>query len=106
MIEKVYYSTQEVSDMLDVPVSTLRYWENEFPQLRPDRTPGGRRRYTQKDIDVVKQIMHLLGIQKLHIKGAQRRLADKRDDTVKRQQLTERLNNLRQELIDLRNTLR
>ena len=69
-MEKVYYTIKEVATMMGVSESALRYWENEFAQLKPERTPGGRRRYTKKDIEVVKQIVYLLADQKLHVDGA------------------------------------
>lgn len=57
---KPYYRIREVSAMLDVPNSTLRFWEDTFPQLEPDRTPKGQRRYKPEDVEVCKIIKHLL----------------------------------------------
>ena len=57
---KPYYRIREVSAMLDIPNSTLRFWEDTFPQLEPDRTPSGQRRYRPEDVEVCKLIKHLL----------------------------------------------
>ena len=59
-----------VSHVTDLPQSVLRYWETVFPQFCPHKTPGGTRRYTQADIDLVKQIKTLLYDRKFTIKGA------------------------------------
>ena len=47
---KKYYRIREVAEMLDVPLSTLRYWEQEFPSIRPKRGSKGTRLYTANDI--------------------------------------------------------
>ena len=57
---KTYYRIREVSAMLDIPHSTLRFWEDAFPQLEPDRTPKGQRRYKPEDVEICKLIKHLL----------------------------------------------
>lgn len=60
MPTKSYYKIGEVSAMLDVPVSTLRFWEDTFEQLDPFRTPGGTRKYRPEDVEMCKLIKHLL----------------------------------------------
>lgn len=50
----------EVSAMLDVSISTLHYWEKEFEQFDPFRTPGGTRKYRPEDIEMCRLIKHLL----------------------------------------------
>lgn len=104
-MEKLYYSIKEVAVMIGVAESTLRHWETEFSQLKPTRTPGGRRRYTQQDIEVVKQIAYLLSDQGLHVDGAKKRMQRNPTDTAKRQQIAEHLKNLKQELTELKNLL-
>jgi UDP-N-acetylglucosamine 4,6-dehydratase len=55
------YRIQKVSDKLDVPPSTVRYWETEFPELvKPKRTNGGQRRYSKQDISNLQKIKNLL----------------------------------------------
>ena len=55
------FRIQEVSNAINVPRSTIRYWEREFSQLvRPERTNGGQRRYSQQDISYLQKIKELL----------------------------------------------
>ena len=56
---KLYYSIGEVADMIGVNQSLLRFWETEFPQLKPHKHNNGIRAYTEKDIDLIRQIFHL-----------------------------------------------
>ena len=51
---KLYYSIKEVAQMLDVNESLLRYWETEFPHLKPKTTGNRVRQYTEKDIEQIK----------------------------------------------------
>lgn len=53
---KSYYKIGEVSAMLDVPVSTLRFWEDTFEQLDSFRTPGGTRKYRPEDVEMCRMI--------------------------------------------------
>ncbi len=62
------YKIREVSKKLEVPESTIRYWETEFPNIiRPKRTKGGQRRYHQTDLDQLRNIKKHLRIQGLSI---------------------------------------
>lgn len=67
---KQYYSIGEVSKMLDVPIYTLRFWETQFPLLNPARTPKGTRKYSQKDIELLKLIKEAVYTERLHIESA------------------------------------
>jgi DNA-binding transcriptional MerR regulator len=64
------FSIGYTSQVTGLPQSVLRYWETVFPQFCPQKTPGGTRRYTQEDIDVVLKIKNLLYDQKFTIAGA------------------------------------
>ena len=57
---KTHYRIREVVAMLNIPASTLRFWEDTFEQLEPHRTPSGQRRYTPENVEVCKLIKHLL----------------------------------------------
>lgn len=97
-MEKLYYSISEVSAILGVTQSNLRFWEKEFKQLKPRRNPKGTRFYTQDDIDVLKKIMFLVNDQRLTLEGAKRRLGQQRDAVKKQQVLVEKLKTIRSEL--------
>lgn len=81
-MKKVYYSIGEVSNLLNLKKHTIRYWESEFKQLKPYHKRGGNRRFTAKDIEVLKRIKHLLYAQKYTIKGVQT-LLDSADEDKK-----------------------
>lgn len=97
-MEKLYYSISEVAEMFNVNLSNLRFWEKEFPQLKPKRNAKGTRFYTKEDIQIIKKIIFLVEDQKLTLKGAQRKLSEKKDEVAKKQELVERLKNIRSEL--------
>ena len=59
-IKKLYYSIGEVSGLVDLKQYVLRYWETEFPMLRPQKNRAGNRKYRKKDIDLVLRIKNLL----------------------------------------------
>lgn len=73
---KSYYKIGEVSAMLDVPVSTLRFWEDSFEQLEPFRTPGGMRKYRPEDVEMCRLIKHLLRIKGYSLEYAKKELAN------------------------------
>lgn len=75
---QIYYKIGEVSAMLDLPISTLRFWEDTFEQLDPFRTPGGTRKYKQEDIGMCKLIKHLLRDKGYSLDYAKKVLADYR----------------------------
>ena len=68
MASKTYYKSGEVSEMLGIPIYTLRYWEKEFAGLNPSRV-NNQRRYTPADIEVVKRIKELLYERKYRIEA-------------------------------------
>lgn len=75
MVEK-FYKIGEVSKMLDLPASTLRYWENQFKQLKPVKSTGGQRFYTSKHIYILEQLKDMLHNERYTIEGAKQRLKE------------------------------
>lgn len=73
---KSYYKIGEVSVMLDVPISTLRFWEDTFEQLDPFRTPGGMRKYRPEDVEMCRLIKHLLRDKGYSLEYAKKELAN------------------------------
>ena len=69
-LKKIYYSIREVSELTGVEAHVLRFWEKEFPVLKPRRGRSGNREYKDRDIDIVKEIRRLLWDQKFTIQGA------------------------------------
>ena len=67
---KLYYTISEVAAITEVKPHVLRYWESEFPSLKPRKTRTGARRYRQPDIDEILAIKHLLYDEGYKIAGA------------------------------------
>jgi DNA-binding transcriptional MerR regulator len=97
-MEKLFYSIAEVSKLLNINASNLRFWEKEFKQLKPKRNNKGTRFYSEEDIRLVKQIMFLVNEQNLTLEGARQKLNQKKDQVAKQQELIERLKKIRKEL--------
>lgn len=69
-IIKKYYNIGEVADMFGVATSLLRFWEKEFDEVSPKKNRNGKRQYTQKDIDNIKLIYHLVKEKGYTLSGA------------------------------------
>ena len=71
---KRYFRIGEVSRIIGVEPYVLRFWESEFPQIRPARADSKQRTYQKKDLELIKEIKHLLYEEKLTLEGARKRL--------------------------------
>ncbi len=102
---KRYFTIGEVSDLCDVKPHVLRYWEQEFPELKPVKRRGNRRYYQRQDVLVIRQIRSLLYEQGFTIGGARQQLNsdEAREDVTQSQQI---IKQLRVELEDLLKVLR
>jgi len=100
--EKMYYSIKEVADMFDVNQSLLRYWEKEFPSIKPLKTDKGTRQYRKKDIEEIRLIHHLVKGKKLTLPGAKQKLKENRENVIHTQEIIDRLKNVRTELMKLK----
>jgi len=69
---KLYYSISEVAGITGVKPHVLRYWETEFPTLKPKKTRSGSRRYRQNDIQEILAIKDLLYVEGFKIAGARK----------------------------------
>ncbi len=74
IIKKLYYSISEVSEMTSLKPYVLRYWESEFPSLRPSKNRAGKRIYRSSDVEQVLAIKKLLYEKKFTIEGALKQL--------------------------------
>ncbi|MBQ1939388.1 MAG: MerR family transcriptional regulator [Alistipes sp.] len=108
MAEKLFYSMGEVAEMFDVKPSLLRYWEEQFPALKPHRNKKGNRLYSPQDVELLKTIFHLVKERGLTIEGAKKALRQERKEgTVARTaQLMERLQRIRSLLEAVREDLK
>ena len=74
--DKMFYKIGEVSDIADIESYVLRYWESEFPFLKPRKNKAGQRVYARKDLELVIQIKNLLYEEKYTIAGVRKRFSD------------------------------
>ncbi len=90
---KRYFTIGEVSDLCAVKPHVLRYWEQEFPQLKPVKRRGNRRYYQRHDVLMIRQIRNLLYEQGFTIGGARQKLSgeDAKDDANQSQQIIRQL---------------
>ena len=73
--DKLFYKISEVSKLTGLEAYVLRYWETEFPVLRPRKNRGGQRTYEPKDIETVIQIKTMLYEEGFTIAGARKQLS-------------------------------
>jgi DNA-binding transcriptional MerR regulator len=76
--DKRYFRIGEASRIIGVEPYVLRYWESEFPQIRPQRADSNQRTYQKKDLETVLEIKRLLYQEKMTIEGAKKRLREGR----------------------------
>ena len=76
---KRYFTIGEVSELCNVKPHVLRYWEQEFPQLKPVKRRGNRRYYQRQDVLTIRQIRSLLYDQGYTIGGARQRMEGEGD---------------------------
>ncbi|CBL44646.1 Transcriptional regulator, MerR family [gamma proteobacterium HdN1] len=86
---KRYFTIGEVSELCDVKPHVLRYWEQEFPQLKPVKRRGNRRYYQRQEVILIRQIRALLYDEGYTIGGARQKLVSEetRDDAAMSQQI-------------------
>ncbi|MDX9812130.1 MAG: MerR family transcriptional regulator [Bacteroidales bacterium] len=104
-IEKLYYSIGEVSDILDVPVSTVRFWENEFDILKPLKNKKGNRMFTAGDLKNLRIIHHLLKEEGMTMLGVKKKLAGKWEETDYKYEINESLRKIKTMLLDMRDNI-
>jgi DNA-binding transcriptional MerR regulator len=99
---KRYFAIGEVSELCAVKPHVLRYWEQEFPQLKPVKRRGNRRYYQRQDVMMIREIRALLYDQGFTIGGARQKLEAVSDpvenDTSNEQSLNRLLDNMISEL--------
>ena len=74
MTSKVYYKIGEVCELTGLKPSTLRFWEKEFKRLRPVKSGGGQRFYTNENLELIKQLKTMLHEEKYTLEGVKRKL--------------------------------
>ncbi len=100
---KRYFTIGEVSDLCAVKPHVLRYWEQEFPQLKPIKRRGNRRYYQRQDVILIRQIRSLLYEHGFTIGGARQRLSgdEVKADSSMSQQIVRQLRTELEEVLDI-----
>lgn len=105
-MEKLLYSISETAELLGESTSAVRYWANYFEKfVRPQRNAKGNRLFTAADIEVLKQIKHLLKDSGLTLEGTARKLATERHFVEKKMRALDSLKKIRSDLEAVRKSL-
>lgn len=101
-MDKMYYSITEVENMTGVKSVSLRYWEDQIPQLKPRRTEGGTRRYSAEDVELVRTIKYMVEESHLTMEGIRSQLANRRKTVERDLKVIRHLESIRSELEAIR----
>ena len=104
-IEKVVFTIGEVADLMHTSTSTIRYWENQFDELKPQKNKKGNRLFSKEDVELVRFIHHLVKERGLTIKGAKQKLKDNREETVHNYEIVKRLKEVKRQLLEIKDQL-
>ena len=99
---KLYYSIGEVSELLGINATKIRYWDKEFTHLKPNKNSRGDRRFTKENIKQLRQIDNLLNHRKFTIEGARQEIAaQKKGSSEDKDAMVSRLLRVRRRLESL-----
>lgn len=104
-LDKKFYKIGDVAQILDIPMSTLRYWETQFTIIKPRRNAKNIRFYTPGDIETIRKIHYLVKEKGFKLDAAQAQIRANRDGVDKRFEVVERLKNIKAQLEGLKNAL-
>lgn len=102
--DKLYFRIGEVCRLTRLKPSVLRFWETEFPMLKPVKSGAGQRLYRRADIELIQEIQRFLYSEKLTIAGTRKRLS-RREAALPAGELAEIVREIRTELLELRKML-
>ena len=101
----MYYKIRDVAELLNVPASTLRYWESEFPEVSPRRSAANQRHYTPDNIRTLQMIHYLVKVKGLRIEAAKEELKSNRSNISRRLDVIELLEDTRDRLDEMLSAL-
>jgi DNA-binding transcriptional MerR regulator len=100
--EKMFFSIGEVSKMFGVNTSLIRFWEHEFPNLKPFKNKHGVRYFTQSDIETFRTIFYLVKECGYTLQGAKEQLKGNKAVIEKKAEIHARLTKIKQFLLDIK----
>ena len=103
--DKRYYKIGEVAKAFDVNTSLIRFWENEFDVLKPKNNKKGNRLFTPEDLDNLKMIYFLVKEKGFTLEGAKNKLKENPDEIFSKHKIVMRLEDIKNELIEIKNQL-
>jgi len=101
-LEKLYYTMGEVSTLIGVAPSLLRFWEKEFDVLDPKKNKKGNRLYIKSDIETIRLIYFLTKEQGYTLAGAKEKIKNQRQSAEKNMIILESLKKVRQFLVEMK----
>ena len=105
--EKLFYTIGEVADIFQVNHSLIRFWEKEFPYIKPKKNKKGNRLFTAADLEIFKRIYTLVKEQGFTLEGARQQLKAPHAEAPKatHEVLIQKLKTARKALVELRESL-
>jgi len=110
--DKLFYKIGEVAQLAGVRTSVLRFWETEFEFLKPEKSSTGQRLYTNREVELILEVRHLLYDQKFTIEGVKQRITPRGrikaadpEQPAAPSDLADLLKEIRTELVTIRNSL-
>lgn len=104
-LNKQYYRIREVAELVELPTSTLRFWETKFTIIKPRRNEHGIRLYTPEDVETIKMIKYLVKEKGLKIEAAQEQIRHNRRNVSRKHDALMRLERVRDTLTDVLHAL-
>lgn len=101
--KRLFYSIKEVADHFAVNISLVRFWEKEFPNIKPKKTKGGTRQYTKEDVREIGIVYRLVKEKGLTLDGARQALRTNKSDEDNRMEALSTLMEIKKELQQLEN---
>lgn len=102
---RIYYSMGEVSEMLDVNPSLIRFWERKFDVIKPDKNKKGNRLFTPADVENLKLIYHLVKEKGMTLSGAEKKMKENPQGISQDMEIVDRLQGIRAMLMEIRQEL-
>ena len=103
---KTSYSVREVSEMFGVSESTLRYWETEFPNLKPRMVKSSRvRMYSAKDLEDIRKIYNLVKVRGFKLAAARKMLLANPSGVDRTADMIDKLTSIKEELLQIKAAL-
>ncbi|MEN8703292.1 MAG: MerR family transcriptional regulator [Polaribacter sp.] len=103
--EKRYYKIGEVATAFNVNASLIRFWEKEFDIITPKKNKKGNRLFTKEDIHNFKLIFNLVKERGYTLDGAKMQLKKNPESTFNKQEIINRLESVKAELLQIKNSL-